>query len=148
LALIRRRSEAKEKPDSRFSPCQTRMEHRSRARRAGWNGYRGRTPMGGDCRRLSHEDVARALREVDPAELFTVESPDAGADQRWTVEPADELVLLRDPDGVAVASFAAADLRAFRCAVLTVLAARTLLVPTVITAAVLGSGPAARLLCS
>jgi ornithine cyclodeaminase/alanine dehydrogenase-like protein (mu-crystallin family) len=98
--------------------------------------------MGGDCRRLSHEDVARALRELDPAELLTAEP-----DQHWTVDQSGELALLRNPDGDAVASFAAADLRACRYAVLTVLAARALLVPTVITAAVLGSSPAARLLC-
>ncbi|HEY4459723.1 MAG TPA: hypothetical protein VGN81_35755 [Pseudonocardiaceae bacterium] len=103
--------------------------------------------MDGDCRRLSHDDVARALRELDPAELFTTEPRAAAADQQWTVELNDELALLRDPDGVSVASFAAADLRACWYACLTVLAARALLVPTVITAAVLGSGPAARLLC-
>jgi ornithine cyclodeaminase/alanine dehydrogenase-like protein (mu-crystallin family) len=99
--------------------------------------------MDGDCRRLSHEDVARALRELDPAESLT-----GAADERWTVEPADgDLVLLRDPHGAAVASFAVADLLACRYAALTVLAARILLVPSVITAAVLGAGPSVRLLC-
>ena len=98
--------------------------------------------MVGDCRRLSHQEVARALRELDPAELLTSEP-----DGQWLVDQSGELALLRNPDGEPVVSFAAADLLACRYALLTVLAARMLLVPTVITAAVLGAGPAVRMVC-
>lgn len=107
--------------------------------------------------RLRHSDMLRAIEEIDLLDVVAQELVDrvtsatdprpAGrlATDHAIVAAATDLTLVEDPDSGRVCQMPTPSLQMISLAGLAGLAARELLPPGVVTAAVLGSGAAARL---
>ena len=104
--------------------------------------------------RLSNDDLRRVVGSVDAVEAVAAALIARSGDRRdWihpetgslTVSDGGEVAEYTPVDGGQRCAMPAAGLRDYRFAVLAVLAARNVLAPGVVTAAVIGSGPAIEL---
>jgi ornithine cyclodeaminase/alanine dehydrogenase-like protein (mu-crystallin family) len=111
--------------------------------------------MTGPTLRFTAAELYGVLSEIDPLGVLAEElvarsthETSGGLDlgSRLTVGPDENFALFEDPSQSMRSVLPTAALRAGRTAALAALAARELVVPGVVTAAVLGSGSAAQLL--
>lgn len=107
--------------------------------------------MSGPILRLGTDELLTVVRKLDLLEVVVeqlLRHRDAPGNTlpKDAYGPAGEHVVFRDERTGTRCAVPAAGLRAYRTAALTALAARQLLVPGVVTASVIGSGPVADLL--